>query len=257
MKMVSKLKTFFWYLKHPSFYPFLIELVRRKVLNLEEHYQREKAVAYCKKNCKTLEEFLAKNSFKTDLVDFHQDQSSLIKEAEEKIAAIDIKMGGAGELNLLYNLILNSKPKNVVETGVAYGWSSLSILTALEKNQQGRLVSVDMPYPRMGGEDFVGIAVPQQLRERWKLVRLPDKNGILKALHYLGEKIDICHYDSDKSYAGRKWAYPILWDHLAEGGFFISDDIEDNIAFIEFSESLNRVPDILSIGQKYVGIIKK
>ena len=49
--------------------------------------------------------------------------------------------------------------------------------------------------------------------------------------------LDLCHYDSDKSYYGRRWAYPKLWEALKTGGIFISDDIQDNWAFKEFCVS--------------------
>ena len=65
--------------------------------------------------------------------------------------------GGAGDIGLLYNAVLQSKAKRVIETGVAYGWSTLAILAAMEANGRGQLVSVDMPYPKMRNENFVGI----------------------------------------------------------------------------------------------------
>lgn len=45
----------------------------------------------------------------------------------------------------LYRLVRERQPQLVVEIGMAYGVSSLSILAALQENAQGRLISVD-PY---------------------------------------------------------------------------------------------------------------
>ena len=70
-----------------------------------------------------------------------------------------------------------------------------------------------MPYPRKNNEKEVGIVVPQYLRENWVLIRKPDKPGITEALKKLNGKIDICHYDSDKSWWGRHYAYQFYGNH--------------------------------------------
>jgi len=63
---------------------------------------------------------------------------------------------------------------------------------------------------KMNNEEFVGVVVMDSLRRNWELIREPDRNGIKKALNKFGGNIDLCHYDSDKSYYGRMYAYPIL-----------------------------------------------
>ena len=69
-------------------------------------------------------------------------------------------MGGAGHVDLLYHVCLHKRPDRIVETGVAYGWSSLAILLALEENGRGALVSIDRPYPGLDNDAFVGCVVP-------------------------------------------------------------------------------------------------
>ena len=66
----------------------------------------------------------------------------------------------------------------------------------------GKLVSVDMPYVKRGNEPYVGSVVPPALHENWTLIREPDRNGIAKAIKLHGGRIDLCHYDSDKSWWG-------------------------------------------------------
>ena len=56
-------------------------------------------------------------------------------------------MGGAGYIHLLFYQV-RPKTKKVLETGVAYGWSSLAILKALSYENKVKLFSVDMPYLR-------------------------------------------------------------------------------------------------------------
>ena len=139
-------------------------------------------------------------------------------------------MGGPAHV-LLHNICKYFQPKNVLET-VAYGGSTLSILSAL-KNNNAQLISVDMPYPKMDNEDNVGCVVHPLLRSNWTLIRKPDIIGLPFALKKLG-KIDLCHYDSDKSYRGRKWAQKKIWKSLNTNGIYIEDDINDNIAFKSF-----------------------
>ena len=149
-------------------------------------------------------------------------------------------MGGEGGINVLYHIIKSKGSKNIIETGVAYGWSSLAILLAIKDNEGAFLISNDMPYIKMNNDDYVGCVVPQELRPKWKLQRAADINGIPKAVSHFNAKVDLFHYDSDKSYTGRMWSMPIIWESLNEGGMFISDDINDNIAFKVFSEGLSQ-----------------
>ena len=140
---------------------------------------------------------------------------------------------------------------------MAYGWSSLAILASISDKNDAKLISIDMQYPKMNNEDFVGIVVSDSLRGQWDLIREPDRNGIKKALNKFGGVIDLCHYDSDKSYYGRMYAYPILWNALKKGGVFISDDIQDNMAFREFVETRNLNFAVTKSENKYIGIVYK
>ena len=140
---------------------------------------------------------------------------------------------------------------------MAYGWSSLSILKALSQNGVGKLYSIDMPYPRKNNENDVGIVVPEYLKKNWTLIRKPDNPGILEALNKIDEKIDLCHYDSDKSWWGRHYAYPILWKSLNSKGLFISDDIQDNLYFSEFVKKNLLKFAVVEFEGKFIGLIRK
>lgn len=165
-------------------------------------------------------------------------------------------MGGSADLDLLYGLIYILKPKRLLETGVAYGWSSLAILLAIQNIPDSRLISIDMPYVNRNLDFLVGLAVPDHLQSKWTLLRLADRQGIPKALRRLGD-IDFAHYDSDKSSDGRDFAYPIIWNALTPGGVFISDDISDNDYFIDFSERIGVRPLIVRCEDKFAGILFK
>ena len=85
-------------------------------------------------------------------------------------------------MSLKYNLAEATKARNILETGVAYGWPSLSFLLSLENRNVGRLVSLDMPFFGVEDEAEVGCAVPEKLKSRWSLISLPDKDGLPKVI---------------------------------------------------------------------------
>ena len=173
-------------------------------------------------------------------------------------------MGGGGNIDLLYELVLQySDPAlderstgRVVETGIAAGWSSLAILLAL-KPRAGELWSTDLPYPFLkGAADWVGCAVPEDLTGSWHIHRGADRDVLPKVLAAAG-RIDLAHYDSDKSYSGALWAYGELWRALRSGGILVADDIGDHLAFRDFSASVEVRPTLVRDGNKFQGMLVK
>ena len=165
-------------------------------------------------------------------------------------------MGGSANLNLIYWLCEYREARHVIETGVAYGWSSLALLLSLRNRRESRLVSTDMPYPGRNNDQYVGCVVPASLRSNWHVIRRPDRRALPKALEELST-IDMCHYDSDKSYEGRMWAYSLLWKALKKGGLLISDDIGDNVAFRDFADTVAVDPTVVVFENKYSGVLIK
>jgi len=257
--MIEKIKTLYWFFCRPNHWGHLFFLISRKFQNnYDSEELRSQSTIWAKKRSVSTEKALKSIGVLEDneSLDLFIDPS-LIEEAANLARQSKVEMGGEGSLNLIYSCALLNKSKRAVETGVAYGWSSLAFLVALSKVNSSELVSVDMPYPKMNNEEFVGIAVPKRLRSNWKIFREPDKYGINKALKYIGGTIDICHYDSDKSYQGRKYAYPLLWNSLSIGGIFISDDIQDNFAFRDFVISKKLTFAVTEHQGKYIGVVKK
>jgi predicted O-methyltransferase YrrM len=62
-----------------------------------------------------------------------------------KIPAFHGAMVSPLEGPIIYTIIRCLKPRIVIETGVANGASSTFILSALEKNNLGKLYSIDLP----------------------------------------------------------------------------------------------------------------
>ena len=179
-----------------------------------------------------------------------------LKKVKRKLEISESDFGGQGHIFLLYGVCENLQAMKVLETGVAYGWSSAAILSSICE-RSGKLISVDMPMVRQADYHLIGIAVSQDLKDCWELLREPDRYGLNKAIKKHNYSYDLAHYDSDKSYYGRKWSQPLIWQYLRKGGVFISDDIEDNSAFREFVVLHHLDFSVLKFQGKYVGVIRK
>ena len=256
MPVLSKIKTALWFIKNPQYSSQILQVLKRQS-NSELENSAVEATQWCNENCIPESEALLQltnTSKTTNLADLYFDE---IREARKMEESCPVKMGGEGAISFIYQLVKSSKSKKIIETGVAYGWSSLAILLAIKDEKEAHLISNDMPYINMGNDDYVGCIIPGELRCQWDLQRLPDVKGIPLALKKFNNTIDFCHYDSDKSYTGRMWASPLIWKALNVGGFFVADDINDNLAFKHFCKSVNRSPVIIKHLDKYVGVIIK
>ena len=178
------------------------------------------------------------------------------KKAASKLQKIEYNLGGGGIYPLLYFLTRHFKANIVVETGVASGFSSQAFLAAMEVNKEGILYSSDLPYFRLPNpEEFVGLLVDDNLKTRWRLYLDGDKKNLANICSQINH-IDIFHYDSDKSYLGRKMAMSMLSDKLTEKSIIIMDDIQDNSYFFDYLEAGNISNYfIFEFGGKYVGLI--
>jgi len=164
----------------------------------------------------------------------------------------------AANLNLLYALAREGSVQRIIETGVAFGWSSLVLLLAIRDRRDARLYSIDLPYLKSVELDdsWVGAAVPSTLQRQWKFFRMADRQGLPKALRAAG-RVDLVHYDSDKTPEGRAFAYNAIWPFLVKGGILVSDDVGDNLAFKCFAARVGQEPHIISYKHKFQGILIK
>jgi len=257
----QKFEILLWFLKRPELYPHLVELIRRKIVRASARYPylgdtQQEAESWCEKHAIDTSSAIRKITGFLVTESLQNKFKQIFVTAERKARMCPIEMGGAANLDLLYWIAEFLKAERVLETGIAYGWSSLAFLLSLQKRSGALLVSTDMPYPLLNNEQYVGCVVPAELKAHWQVITRPDRQAIPKALKELGS-IDICHYDSDKSYEGRMWAYLRLWKALRFGGCFISDDIDDNLAFRDFSRAIGANPIVVKNQEKYVGILIK
>ena len=149
---------------------------------------------------------------------------------------IPIFYGPSPELvKIVYAVCRLMRPKVVVETGVAKGFTSTAALTALAENERGRLYSVELPSLYIGYTRQVGELVPKQLRPRWSLELGPSAIVLPRLMKRL-PPIDVFIHDSAANYDNQTTEYSIALDYMAPGGVLISDMLNSD-AFVEMAES--------------------
>jgi predicted O-methyltransferase YrrM len=162
---------------------------------------------------------------------------------------------GGGHAALLYFLVRATNAEVAVETGVALGFSTAAILRAMAANGRGHLYSSDFPaFRHRDPERHVGCLVDDNLRDRWTL----DPRGDRKALEQivkLVDRIDLFHYDSDKTYRARERAVRRVEPLLAPDAVVIMDDIQDNLFFRDHVEARGVDYEVVEYEGKYLGII--
>lgn len=268
---MNKINKFLWFLSRPSYFFVLIEILKNKYfLNKNQnslHICKKKNITY--RNLK--KKIFYKESKKYNLKKFINFKLSfeIIKQNKEMLEKAQnykdknlnlnlnnfVKKSGASNIELIYEIIRDRKPKNILETGVAYGWSSYAILLAVLHNKFGKLISVDLPYPLINERKNIGILIPKKIKKNWSLILGRDTNGIKKALKKFNYKVDLFHYDSDKNYNAKLRNLLLVWQNINKNGVIICDDVNDNNAFFDFAEQTKKNFFVIKTNNKYLGIL--
>jgi len=166
----------------------------------------------------------------------------------------DLLKGGvssAGDIEpterlILYCLVRVLKPDIVLETGVANGVSSAYILKALDENQKGVLISVDLPSVALKAifHKDSGWVVPDELRKRWRLY-LGKSSSVLPRILPMLSGVDLFFHDSDHSYSNMMFEFRTVYPFLRQGGVLTSDDATTHDALLDFADSLQKTPIII------------
>ena len=246
--------TVLWYLKRPRLYPELWRIVTSPAPGQVALAAQREAERWCARRAIHTAAAIARITGSPMAEPVNTRFEDVFAAVRPIAETCPVGMGGAADLDLLYWLAEHVQAKRVVETGVAYGWSTLALLLSLASRAEALLISTDMPYPNRNNDAYIGCVIPAGLKSRWRLLQYADREALPKALKELGV-VDLCHYDSDKSYDGKMWAYPRLWHALRPGGIFISDDVGDDLAFHDFCEAIGAQPIIVRTALDYcVGI---
>jgi predicted O-methyltransferase YrrM len=245
----------------PGTWPYFAERIRRRLLGDRPLLlESERVESLYGIHVVSLTEALRNLGLPEISEDPRKRYAALFAEGERRIACLGVpfqslSIAGEADVHLIHSVACAVRPRRVLETGVALGWSSLVLLKAVEETG-GHLVSVDLPYPFLLGSAWVGIVVPMELRKRWTLIKKADSLGLPLALRTQPD-FDLIHYDSDKSAAGRRWAYPLLWSVLRPGGVLISDDVGDNEAWAEFCREVAHPMIVVRRSHSLAGILRK
>jgi len=154
-------------------------------------------------------------------------------------------------LELLRLLIKEIRPAIVVETGVANGASTRTLLSSFKEFEliDSKLFSLDVD-PRVATPDLVG-------HPQFNFVLVDSPDSFLTAMKEI-QVVDFFYHDSDHSYENQMLEYTVAWEMLNSAkGVLVSDDINWSNAFLDFCKKVNRVPLLLSDGGKFSGVIYK
>jgi predicted O-methyltransferase YrrM len=268
---MKKIDKFLWFLLRPNYFFVLTEILKNKFFS----YKNQNSLDKCKKKNITYsnlkKKIFYKKSKKYNLKKFinFKNLFEIVKKNKIMLTKAQnynnrnlklnlnnfVKTSGASNIELIYEIIRDRKPKNILETGVAYGWSSYVILLAVLHNKFGKLISVDLPYPLINERKNIGILVPKKIKKNWSLILDRDTNGIKIALKKFNYKIDLFHYDSDKNYDAKLKNLLLVWKNINHNGVVICDDINDNHAFFDFTKLIKKKFYVIKTDNKYVGIL--
>lgn len=138
-----------------------------------------------------------------------------------------------------YALIRETRPRVIVETGTASGSMTSWMLAALDKNRDGKLISIDIP-PRAGTltmdltltQEKVGCLIPYEYRQRWEY-RAGDAKVLLPET-LLSNDVDIFVHDSLHTRTHMLYEYNVARTLMRPNTLLLSDDILWNRAFFSF-----------------------
>ena len=159
-------------------------------------------------------------------------------------------------LRCLAALVRLTRPRVVVEVGVERGYSSATILAALEERGEGALHSVDIP-PLREAADFTGKAIPERLRARWQLTVGPSRR-VLGQLAERVQPVDLFVHDGDHSYDAQLEDLEVVWPRLRPGAIVLVDDVWTAAVF-DFAESHGTAPIVIQRADSRdgVGLLRK
>ena len=150
---------------------------------------------------------------------------------------------------LLYALIRRSRPRVVVEAGVANGHSTVISLSALQANAFGELHSFDI-------SNSVGSLLREVERARWTLHVSPPQSAFTRfrqVVNKLGP-VDLFFHDSNHRYICQFADLLSVWPALGPGATVVVDDVNEAWAFFDFARNHDGAAIGLFDSRKLTGV---
>lgn len=226
-----------WNALRPGYLRVMLDKVLKRIKEPNATKVKSRAKTWCESIALTSDAYMKKihPELYAEAVIFNE---KLHLDSDEIISKLPFKMGGGANCTLIYFLTKYFKPQVVIETGVSMGFSSYTFLKILNE-YGGVLYSSDFPYFRHANpEKYVGCLVPEEWRKNWNLYLKGDRANFAEILHEI-EKVDLFHFDSDKSYEGRQFAFEKVLPFLTSESIVVFDDIDDNLHFKDLVEIHN------------------
>src|SRR5262245_35500744 len=155
---------------------------------------------------------------------FQETVASLWKPERDPSEPLSVWAARNELLDIVGGLVRLMQPDVVVETGVALGFSTATILGAMRENERGHLYSVDLPHVQYGHERETGSAVPAELRDRWTLHLGPSQRLLPPLLEEVAP-LDLFIHDANHAYSAQLREYRTAWPYVRSGGLLVSDDV--------------------------------
>jgi hypothetical protein len=138
----------------------------------------------------------------------------------------------------LFAMVRLTKPRNLVESGVASGVSSAFMLMGIKANSMGVLHSIDMPVQRTkrrGNEPWAippgmssGWAIPARLRRGWDLRQGRSEDLLEPLLGAIGTLDFYCH-DSPVDVKHFEFEMKAIIPRLGPGSLVVADNTDREI----------------------------
>ncbi len=142
----------------------------------------------------------------------------------------DVSLGRA-----VWCAVRHMRPTMVVETGVARGVTSRIVLEALDRNDHGRLWSVDLPHPFDHSiHEETGAAVTEALLPRWNYVEGSSRRRLPQVIRDV-RRVDVFIHDSLHTARNTRFEMDHVAAVMPQGGVMLVDDISTHDGFVTFT----------------------
>lgn len=131
--------------------------------------------------------------------------------------------------------VLHTRPRVVIETGVARGVTSRVALEALRANDRGHLWSIDLPYP-FDHELYaqIGVAVSDASRARWSYLEGSSSQRLPPLIAEVGH-VEVFIHDSLHTARNTAFEMEQVASAMPPGGVMLIDDIATHKGFAAFA----------------------